>query len=209
MSKTKEQIEHNTTEEQTTYPCTDTGNIERFVDQHKNHIRSLGSAKAWLIWDGSRWKPSGYAGVFKYGVETVKSIPREVESAGSIQEAQKIEKWAETSENEPKTRAMMNMAANHPELLTSASAFDADKMKLNCLNGVVDLTTGKLLERDPNDLHICKQIDQLVCCLIAREVTIGIGINTSLHFGQVLQPDERVVGAVYMDTVCDLRVVIA
>ena len=153
MSKTKEQIEHNTTEDQTTYPCTDTGNMERFVGQHKDHIRSLGSAKAWLIWDGSRWKPSGYSEVFKYGLETVKSIPREVESAGSIQEAQKIEKWAETSENEPKTRAMLNMAANHPELLTSASAFDADKMKLNCLNGVVDLATGKLLERDPNDLH--------------------------------------------------------
>jgi len=64
-----------------------------------------------------------------------------------------IQKWAVTSQSESKTRAMLNMAANHPELLTSASAFDKDKMKLNCLNGVVDLTTGKLLERDPNDLH--------------------------------------------------------
>lgn len=153
MSKTKDQIEHNTTEDQTTYPCTDTGNMERFVDQHKDHIRSLGSAKAWLIWDGSRWKPSGYSEAFEYAMKTIYSISDEVEHATSIQEAQMIQKWALTSQSESKTRAMLNMAANHPELLTSASAFDADKMKLNCLNGVVDLTTGKLLGRDPNDLH--------------------------------------------------------
>ena len=86
-------------------------------------------------------------------MKTIYSISDEVENANSIQEAQMIQKWAVTSQSESKTRAMLNMAANHPELLTSASAFDADKMKLNCLNGVVDLTTGKLLERDPNDLH--------------------------------------------------------
>jgi putative DNA primase/helicase len=86
-------------------------------------------------------------------MKTIYSIPDEVENANSIQEAQMIQKWAVTSQSESKTRAMMNMTANHPELLTSASAFDKDKMKLNCLNGVVDLTTGKLLERDPNDLH--------------------------------------------------------
>ena len=153
MSKTKEPIEHYTIEDQTTYPCTDTGNMERFVDQHKDHIRSLGSAKAWLIWDGSRWKPCGYSEAFEYAMKTIYSISDEVEHATSVQEAQVIQKWALTSQSESKTRAMLNMAANHPELLTSASAFDADKMKLNCLNGVVDLTAGKLLERDPNDLH--------------------------------------------------------
>lgn len=153
MSKTKDQIEHDTNDDKSTYSCTDTGNMERFVDQHKDHIRSLGSTKAWLIWDGSRWKPSGYSEAFEYAMKTIYSIPDEVENANSIQEAQMIQKWAVTSQSESKTRAMMNMTANHPELLTSASAFDKDKMKLNCLNGVVDLTTGKLLERDPNDLH--------------------------------------------------------
>ena len=153
MSEKKEQFGHDANEDKPTYSCTDTGNMERFVDQHKEHIRSLGSAKAWLIWDGSRWKSSGYSEVFEYAMKTIYSISDEVENANSIQEAQMIQKWAVTSQSEPKTRAMMNMAANHPELLTSASAFDADKMKLNCLNGVVDLTTGKLLERDPNDLY--------------------------------------------------------
>ena len=153
MSKTKDQIEHDTNDDKSTYSCTDTGNMERFVDQHKDHIRSLGSTKTWLIWDGSRWKPSGYSEAFEYAMKTIYSIPDEVENANSIQEAQMIQKWAVTSQSESKTRAMMNMTANHPELLTSASAFDKDKMKLNCLNGVVDLTTGKLLERDPNDLH--------------------------------------------------------
>ena len=30
------------------YPCTDTGNMERFVDQHQGCLRSLGTIKTWL-----------------------------------------------------------------------------------------------------------------------------------------------------------------
>ena len=153
MSEKKEQSGHDANEDKPTYSRTDTGNMERFVDQNKDRVRSLGSSKAWLVWDDYRWKPSGYPEAFEYAMKTICSISDEVEHATSIQEAQMIQKWALTSQSESKTRAMLNMAANHPELLTSASAFDADKMKLNCLNGVVDLTTGKLLGRDPNDLH--------------------------------------------------------
>lgn len=153
MSEKKEQFGHDANEDKPTYSCTEIGNMERFVDQHKDHLRSLGNSRVWLIWDGSRWKPSGYPEAFDYAIKTIYSISDEVKNANSIQEAQMIQKWAVTSQSEAKTRAMMSMAANHPDLLTSASAFDKDKMKLNCLNGVVDLNTGKLLERDPSDLH--------------------------------------------------------
>ena len=46
----------------------------------------------------------------------------------------------------------MNVAANKPVLLTLASAFDVDKMKLNCLSGGGVLAKGRLLQRDPSDL---------------------------------------------------------
>jgi len=74
-SNDTEEIQNETKE----YPCTDTGNMERFVDQHKGYLRSLGTMKTWLVWDGARWKHSDYAEVFKFALETVQSIKTEVE----------------------------------------------------------------------------------------------------------------------------------
>ena len=103
------------------YPCTDTGNMERFVDQHQGYLRSLGTIKTWLVWDGTRWKPSDYAEVFKFALETVQSIKTEVEQATGLTDAQNLQKWSVTSENKPKTMAMLDMASKHPSLVTKAS----------------------------------------------------------------------------------------
>ena len=148
-SNDTEEIQNETKE----YPCTDTGNMERFVDQHKGYLRSLGTIKTWLVWDGARWKPSDYAEVFKFALETVESIKTEVEEAEDFLDAQTLQKWSLTSQSEPKMRAMLNMASNHPLLVSKASSFDKQKMKLNCLNGIVDLKTGQLNQRTSDDLH--------------------------------------------------------
>ena len=148
-SNDTEEIQNETKE----YPCTDTGNMERFVDQHQGYLRSLGTIKTWLVWDGTRWKPSDYAEVFKFALETVQSIKTEVEQATGLTDAQNLQKWSVTSENKPKTMAMLDMASNHPLLVSKASSFDKQKMKLNCLNGIVDLETGQLNKRTSDDLH--------------------------------------------------------
>ena len=46
------------------YPCTDTGNMERFVDQHQSYLRSLGASKAWLVWDRTRYSFSLFCSSF-------------------------------------------------------------------------------------------------------------------------------------------------
>ena len=135
------------------YSCTDTGNMERFVDQHQGYLRSLGTIKTWLVWDGTRWKPSDYAEVFKFALETVQSIKTEIEQAAGLTDAQNLKKWSVTSESNSKTMAMLDMAAKHPSLVAKASSFDKQKMRLNCLNGIVDLETGQLNQRTSDDLH--------------------------------------------------------
>ena len=148
-SNDTEEIQNETKE----YPCTDTGNMERFVDQHQGYLRSLGTIKTWLVWDGTRWKPSDYAEVFKFALETVQSIKTEIEHAAGLTDAQNLKKWSVASESNSKTMAMLDMAAKHPSLVAKASSFDKQKMKLNCLNGVVDLGTGQLNQRTSDDLH--------------------------------------------------------
>ena len=41
------------------YGCTDLGNVERFVEQHRHHLKATGHKSAWFYWDGCRWKQSG------------------------------------------------------------------------------------------------------------------------------------------------------
>ena len=89
-SNDKEEIQEEVQNEPKEYPCTDTGNMERFVDQHQGYLRSLGTIKTWLVWDGTRWKPSDYAEVFKFALETVQSIKTEVEQAEDFLDAQNL-----------------------------------------------------------------------------------------------------------------------
>ena len=81
------------------YPCTDTGNMERFVDQHQGYLRSLGTIKTWLVWNGTRWKPSDYAEVFNFALKTVQSIKTEIEQAAGLNDAQNLKRWSVTSDS--------------------------------------------------------------------------------------------------------------
>ena len=47
---------------------------------------------------------------------------------------------------------MLKMGAPNEAISVSAGAFDRDSMLLNCANGLVDLRTGELLEREPEHL---------------------------------------------------------
>jgi len=111
MNKTIEYI--STDHKVTRYPCTDTGNMERFIDQHQDHLRSLGSSKTWITWDGIRWKPVGYTEAFNYALITCSLIKNEAANASTIEDAQLLNSWAKTSQGEHKIKSMLNMAANN------------------------------------------------------------------------------------------------
>ena len=41
---------------QNNYESTDMGNMNRFVDQYKDTLKSTGITSSWFVWDGMRWK---------------------------------------------------------------------------------------------------------------------------------------------------------
>ena len=142
----------------TSYPCTDVGNMERFVAQHGSYLRSGGTATTWHKWDGKRWKPSSTADIFNLALATVSSIKDEVHTAKASAEAAELHRWATISQGEARIKSMVNMASKHESLLVSPEAFDTDRMKINCNNGIINLKTGELLTRDTSDL-VSKIID--------------------------------------------------
>ncbi|MGB1329791.1 MAG: hypothetical protein ACPG6Q_06225, partial [Candidatus Puniceispirillaceae bacterium] len=61
-----------------TYPCTDLGNMERFIDQHRGYLRSTPSG-SWLLWTGKYWKTATHADIFNYARKTINTIQREAD----------------------------------------------------------------------------------------------------------------------------------
>ena len=98
-----------------TYPCTDIGNMKRFIDQHKDYIRSTSSG-AVFEWTGNRWKPVSYADIFNLARKTVFKIQSEARHAAAEAEANDLRRWSLTSQSEAKIRSMINMACKHEDI---------------------------------------------------------------------------------------------
>ena len=133
-----------------TYPCTDLGNMQRFIDQHRDYTRCTPSG-TWLKWTGQRWKQVTQADIFNLARETVHTIEEEVARAVSHAEASELRRWALSSQSEAKIRSMISMSGKHADIQVKLSDFDRDKTKINCLNGIIDLTSGQLLPRSADN----------------------------------------------------------
>ena len=55
-------------------PCTDTGNMERFIRDHRHVIKSGGHDRQWHVWTGQRWKPSPRDAAFNLALETIENL---------------------------------------------------------------------------------------------------------------------------------------
>ena len=124
--------------------------MERFIDQHKDYIRSTSSG-AVFEWTGKRWKAVSRADIFNLARKTVLKIQSEARHAAAEAEANDLRRWSLTSQSEAKIRSMINMASKHEDIQVGLGDFDKDRNRINCLNGIIDLTSGQLLGRTPKD----------------------------------------------------------
>ena len=148
------QADHITKQLGLKYPCSEVGNMERFVDQHHNHVRFIPQNKCWVVWDGIRWNFNSTATVNALAIETVRSIYDEAKGCEHEEGRKQLTRWVMQSQSNRLIQSMISMAAKHPNMVASINDFDTDDTKVNCLNGVVDLKTGELLERTSSDLFM-------------------------------------------------------
>ena len=131
------------------YPWTDAGNAERFIFYFGNDFRYTGAYK-WMHYDGIRWKKKAEAQALNAARETADNIIYEKERYSTTDESKKaFNRWLQTSHSADKIGAMLRVAKNIPGIhVEDADIFDRDIWYLNCLNGTLDLRTGKLQPHD-------------------------------------------------------------
>lgn len=134
------------------YPATDLGNAERFASQHVTATRYCHTWGKWLVWDDARWYVDGTSHVFQLAKSTVRSIYAEASKIESDELRKSFAKHARASEASGRIQAMLSLAQAEPSLAITSDVLDADRWRLNLLNGTLDLKTGDLRPHQRQDL---------------------------------------------------------
>jgi len=129
--------------------CSDLGNARRFVKKFGDRVKYCNEWGTWLIYDGRRWVADS-----KLQIEDMaKSIPldiyKEVVDLIMPDDRVKLSKHAHRSESAHSIKEMLKLAASDPAIAVTHEVFDADHMRLNVLNGVVNLVTGEREDHSP------------------------------------------------------------
>lgn len=127
------------------FPWSDAGNSERFITDHGDDVRFCHPWRAWLIWDGTRWRTDESGEVVKRAKETVRRMLRT-----AVDDDRKFLTFALASERDARLRAMLALA--QPERPVLPGELDVDPWMLNVANGTVDLRDGELHPHRPEQL---------------------------------------------------------
>ncbi|WP_234970791.1 phage/plasmid primase, P4 family [Dolosicoccus paucivorans] len=132
----------------------DTGNADRLDDRFGDIISYIYDFKKFMIYNGQHWREDGTGEIRKLidlMIEDMKNEPIHVADPNDeelVKEAEKaLRKHIKDSRQTSKKRNIVDeMQHRHSQL---PNDFDKDDMLANTPNGVLDLTSGVILEHDP------------------------------------------------------------
>jgi P4 family phage/plasmid primase-like protien len=134
------------------FALTDLGNAERFADHHQDNVRFVPKTGERLAYVNGAFAPDDRGHWERYAKQTVRSIYREAAAETDDTRRGDIGKHAKASESRSRIEAMIALAQSEAVLVVSPSELDARPELLNCLNGTVNLHTGKLQPHNRADL---------------------------------------------------------
>jgi len=126
------------------FHLTDVGNGKRFVALFGERFRHCHPWKQDLIWTSKYWRADDTAMVERYAKETARRIYCEAPNHPDDEHRKQLAKWAAASEDLKHIRAMIALARSEPGIALLPDEMNANQSLFNCLNGTVNLQTGKL-----------------------------------------------------------------
>lgn len=129
---------------------TDTGNSRRIVDAFGSTARYT-PGLGWFFWDETSWKADSEDLQIR---ELAKRLPTiisgEVQNYETTEEMSSVVKWAAQAKSLARQEQSIKGAMSDPRVMVPVDNWDSDPTLLGVANGVVDLTTGKLLKGRPD-----------------------------------------------------------
>lgn len=131
---------------------TELGSAERLLYQNAGNVRFCPELNLFLVWDGKRWKKDTDGGIKRLAMQMVRGMY----DISNVPEPEVQLKWAKTCESRAKLEAIVELTKALPGVPISINELDQEKYFVNCLNGTIDLKTGKLLphNKEHNITHL-------------------------------------------------------
>lgn len=122
-------------------PRNDAGNARRFARRYRDSVRFVAAFDAWFIWSDrlNVWVMDRDGEAMRMAMETAATISQEAEFEEDPKAKAAIRKFATSSANEGKLRAMLGVARTLKGMSVEASALDSRRDLLVCPNGTLEL----------------------------------------------------------------------
>lgn len=139
---------------ESTRPLSETGNALRLLDMHRERLRFVPEAKAWLVWRDGAWQWDIDGAAVR---ATAADLPNRIYNEGAefdFMEAEHFAKWARKSQTAKVVDAAVRLLSDRGEVRLPLAVVDSDPMLAGQNNAreVIDLTTGKVRPAEPPDL---------------------------------------------------------
>lgn len=123
---------------------------QRFAAMHRGrllHVHRVG----WYVWDGARWRPDDDGAPLRAVRDVLNAALDELPWLDKP-EREALFKDITRCESAGAMNGVLTIAAADERIATAPDRLDTNPYLVNCRNGTVDLTTGRLREHDPADL---------------------------------------------------------
>jgi putative DNA primase/helicase len=130
---------------------TEVGNAHRMIDAHGKSLMYANELGRWYRWAGVRWREATETEVQQLAQRVLDSLfdeGRRLEGA----ERESFLKFTVRSQTYKMVLAMVGLAKADARVLVGASSLDSNKLLFAVGNGVVDLSTGALVDPNPKQL---------------------------------------------------------
>ena len=138
------------------YPQTDAGCAERVFDRWGDRLLWCPEMRCWLVFDGQRWSEDNFTAE-ELAVDSIRACLDQTvldqfsdQSPGNGRPSPQAKWIAYCRQCENQARIESTLKALRRMVPCSVSAFDTERLLLNCKNGVVNLETGTLTPHHPN-----------------------------------------------------------
>lgn len=131
---------------------TDMGNAERLVRYYGDKLRYCYERKRWLVWADKVWEWDAGSKITALAKLTVRNIYYEAGDEPDEKKRKELVDHAKRSESDHKINAMINLAQSEVGIPVKITNLDTNPWLFNCLNGTLDLKTGKLSPHRKEDM---------------------------------------------------------
>lgn len=137
----------------------DTGNAKRFVRLFGDVVRYSPETEQWYVWSETHWAPDVEDRVFELTEHVIAdlraealTLPDHAENGGQSPRERALQ-HALKMEAEPARRRMLSSARSDPRVVVLTEQLDSAPAMLACVNGTVDLDTGRLIDTHASHLN--------------------------------------------------------